>query len=740
MRFNNLFLTISVLLILLLSISMVSASNNSNNTAEDVILKEDLSIDQISSIESVDELCATNDENVYSVQNDENIVSTSSTGKTIVVHFDVKQPNEVLWPKIQPAIDDAQSGDTVIIKGSPVHCHLTISKQLHVIGEIDGSIDACPHHTHNGLDAHGVFYVTEGGSGSVIEGFNFNNNDKSETPFAIMIDGASDVTIKDCTINYVKGDADDYVGIIIKNANNIALSNLLLNKTIYGITIINSSNVDISGCTLANGHYYGITVDENSDNINIIDNSIVNNGNSGINLSCANNVNILNNFIENNGLQDTSESGCGIYVNTNITKLVVKGNFFISNGEHAILYDYRCRNLNNQEGADLLTDVDNNYFEGHKSMILHHRIYVENSQGNVKYDADNDVYGSQGNGSYIESKSYVYMKYALIYNDVPCGFTWYTTKIPWSLTASANGGKYNFTLKLNLIQTKNGVYQVSIVDCKGNAAKDFNSSYFTVFLNDYTTVEPKEGDIYKKVLIKNGVGTADFRNNFASFKTSGNVITAVIPGMDDRVDYALHTQMKVKDSDIPINPSTTLVASKLTTYPLSDGYLSVKLTNSNGDIVANQKITFKFNGKTYTAKTNAKGIAKVKVSLTSKKTYPVTITYAGGDDYKSSSVATKIIVKTGSKKSKITASNMKTKKNVKKTFKLKLTGSGKVLKSQKVIVKVNAKSYTIKTNSKGIAMLSIKLPKVKNYKISMRFLGNSVYKAVSKTNIIKVTK
>lgn len=169
--------------------------------------------------------------------------------------------------------------------------------------------------------------------------------------------------------------------------------------------------------------------------------------------------------------------------------------------------------------------------------------------------------------------------------------------------------------------------------------------------------------------------------------------------------------------------------------------MSVKLTASNGKAIPNQKITFKFNGKTYTAKTNINGIAKVKVSLSIKKTYSATLSYTGSDDFKASKITAKIVVKTGSKKSKITASNMKLKMNTKKTFQMKLTNSaGKALKNQKVIVKVNGKTYTIKTNGKCIAKLSIKLKQVKKYKISMKFLGNKNYKATSKTSVITVCK
>ncbi|PWB88290.1 hypothetical protein MBBTH_01140 [Methanobrevibacter thaueri] len=724
MKINKFFLIILILVIVIFGIGSISATDDLNDT----ISTENL----ISNIED-------NQDEVLSLSNGGDDVLADSP-KTIEVPFIETQPNEVLWPRIQPAIDKANPGDTVIIKGNPVHCHITINKTLSVISS-GGTIDACPHHTHEGVDEYGVFFVAEGGSGSLIQGFTFVNKDKSETPFAVLIRGASDVTVKDCTMNWVDDNSDKLLGIIIENADNIKLSNLFINNTISGITIINSTNVEITNCTFTNIESNAISISGNSGNINVYDNTILNNGYYGINLLSVNNVFIKDNLIKNNG-KNNHDSGSGIYVNANITKLVVMGNIFIGNNLHAVMYDCRARNLDNSEGADNLTIVDDNYFEGHNSMILHHRTYVESADGNMDYDAENDLFVPSSNGNYSESKSYVYLQNAFVVDDIVCGFTYYTSTIPWSLEAPGNNGKYNLSLKLSeMKEVKNGVYQISIVDSKGNVASNFNSGYMIFFLNDYSTMEPQGSDIYKKVKIQKGVATADFREYYSLFRSSGNVITAAFCALSNKVANNPHRQLNVSDSNVPINPSTQLSSSGLTLYPLATGYLSVKLVDSKNKAIAGQYVTVNFNGKTYNVKTDNNGIAKVKVSLSAKKTYSVTFTYSGNDDYSASKTAAKIIVKTGSKKSKIKASNMKIKKNKKKSFKFKLTASnGKALSNQKVIVKVNGKTKTLTTNKKGIAKLTIKLKKVKKYKISMKFLGNSQFKPVSKSNVITVTK
>lgn len=722
MRKDKVIIVISLLFILISAVNVIYAAEDSNDNigyTDDVVVNE----------ENVNLLESLNDDELR------------ESSKTIVVPFDPSNPNEVLYPKIQPAIDEANPGDTVIIEGNPVHCHITINKRLNIVAGDGTTISACPHHTHEGIDDYGVFYITAEGGGSTIQGFTFTNKDKSKTPFSILIDGARDIVIKDCTMDYVNSDADKITGIIIKNSNNVKLSNLIVNNTINGISIINSSNVEITDSIINYNENQAIDVRSSSRNIVINSNSIKNNGKTGINLTSGDNVYITNNFLENNG-GDNEDSGSGIYVNTNITKIVVTGNIFLSNGLHAIMYDYRARNLDNHEGADQLTIIDCNYFEGHSSMILHHRIYVERSYGNMEYDAENDLFVPSDNGNYVEGKSYVYMQRAFIYNDVPCGFTYYTPTIPWAMEASGNGGRYDLSLKLGEIkQVKDGVYQISISDSQGNVADNFNSGYITFFLNDYSTLEPQQKDVYKKVLIKNGVATADFRSFYSSFEASGNVITAVFNGFSERADRNPHVQFNVGDSNVPISMETTIIAGKLTTYPLSDAYFTAKLVDSKGNPIANQKLTINFNGNNYDVKTDNNGICKAKVSLSFKKTYTVTITYSGNEDYNNSKLTSSIVVKTGSYKSKIKASNIKIKMNKKKTFKLKLLNkAGKALKSQKIIVKLNGKTYTIKTNKKGIAKLSIKLKKIKTYKMSLKFLGNANYKAASKTVKISITK
>ena len=162
------------------------------------------------------------------------------------------------------------------------------------------------------------------------------------------------------------------------------------------------------------------------------------------------------------------------------------------------------------------------------------------------------------------------------------------------------------------------------------------------------------------------------------------------------------------------------------------------MKDANGNILANKKVTFTVNGKTYTANTNAKGVATVKLALTAAKTYTVTIKFAGDSVYAASTVSAK--VKLNKEKTKITAPT-KTFKRTAKTKKVVITlknSKGKAVAKKKITLTVNKKKYTVKTNSKGKATFKVKLTKKGTFKYTVKFAGDTQYKAVKKTGKIKI--
>lgn len=159
-------------------------------------------------------------------------------------------------------------------------------------------------------------------------------------------------------------------------------------------------------------------------------------------------------------------------------------------------------------------------------------------------------------------------------------------------------------------------------------------------------------------------------------------------------------------------------------YP-NYAYFKFTLKNSTGSVLADKTVKVYFNGNTYTVKTNANGVGSCKISANAAKTYSIKATFNGDSIYEISTASAKVVVSKNSVK--ITAKTKKVKKaSSKRTVKfLFKTSNGKVLKSKKLKLTINGKTYSAKTNAKGIATFKVKLAKKKKtYKYKVKFAGD----------------
>jgi len=154
----------------------------------------------------------------------------------------------------------------------------------------------------------------------------------------------------------------------------------------------------------------------------------------------------------------------------------------------------------------------------------------------------------------------------------------------------------------------------------------------------------------------------------------------------------------------------------LTMYYGAGKVYKVKVVGDYGKAVKKLKVTFKINGKKHYAYTDKNGYASLKISQKPGK-YTIYV------EYKGFKVSNRITVK-----STIVTKDIKVKKSKAIKFKAKLLNSkGKVLKYKKIKFYFKGKTYKVKTNKKGIAILKIN----KKYK-------RGKYTIVSKYGTLKI--
>lgn len=158
-------------------------------------------------------------------------------------------------------------------------------------------------------------------------------------------------------------------------------------------------------------------------------------------------------------------------------------------------------------------------------------------------------------------------------------------------------------------------------------------------------------------------------------------------------------------------------------YTYSKDY-AVRVYGDNGNVVgAGEVVTFKINGKTATATTNSEGYATYKIKGLLPKTYTITA------EYKGVKVSNKVVVKQILK-----SKNVKVKKSAKtKKFTATLkTTAGKAIKNKKITFKIKGKTYSGKTNSKGVATVKVtKNLKVGKYSVLIKYKKTSIKKTLT---------
>ena len=175
-----------------------------------------------------------------------------------------------------------------------------------------------------------------------------------------------------------------------------------------------------------------------------------------------------------------------------------------------------------------------------------------------------------------------------------------------------------------------------------------------------------------------------------------------------------------------------IIAKPVTTTYNIGKYLIITLKDSNNKPINGALLTVNL-GSVKNYNTDKNGQIKINVATLTPKTYNAKITYKGSDIYNGSTGSVKVTVKKATPKITAKAASYKLKVKTKKytaTFK---NNKNQVLKNTKVTLKVNGKTYSVKTNSKGQGVFKItNLKKIGSYIAVITFPANKYYNKVTK--------
>ena len=168
-----------------------------------------------------------------------------------------------------------------------------------------------------------------------------------------------------------------------------------------------------------------------------------------------------------------------------------------------------------------------------------------------------------------------------------------------------------------------------------------------------------------------------------------------------------------------------LTANSVTKIYGSSNKLSINLTDSIGNKIANVDVKVAIGSKVRTIKTNNDGKATMDIT-NAPGTYLATITYADAK------TTVKVTVKKATPK--LTAKAKTFKKSVKtKKYTVTLkTNKNKIMNKKLITLKVNKKTYKVKTNSKGQVTFKItNLKKKGKFTAIVKYAGDKYYNSVT---------
>ena len=208
---------------------------------------------------------------------------------------------------------------------------------------------------------------------------------------------------------------------------------------------------------------------------------------------------------------------------------------------------------------------------------------------------------------------------------------------PSNSTFTVNVTKRNsphFIVEDTLI--KGDEFKVVLIDDNYNAIAN-KAIKFVVSLNN------------KVVMTKTATTNANGEAKLAGLSKlgNGNYTVKIVFGDDYYKDSSLTKKITIKRDEPKkiVKKATKLYVPKKTFKAKKKVKKLTATLKAGKKVIKGKKIVFIVNKKKYIAKTNKKGVATVKIKLSKRKTYKVTVKFAGDKYYKASKKTSKVVIK-----------------------------------------------------------------------------------------------
>ena len=496
---------------------------------------------------------------------------------------------------------DSKIVDNTIEASSPIYaCGVNLE---------GSSITVVDNNDISAISNEAAYAIYSGMTNGGLVGVYSNNNISASGYFAV---GASISSFNETVIgnemnlngNYTIGVAAGYCNYYNESTQSsvpIPIVNRLVKDNVINSMGSNVGEMETGDWIFTKKESTGIT--DVAGNLTVDDNTIITTGDYAI-VANGQNVTVSDNYLASKkGVGANSVKGNDVTVSGSKpdlkTILSVVPFYTVYDGGDIYYVTAMDENGDPIINATIVLTIDGSIFTENTDDLGIASFYLELPVGEYNVDisyAGNDTYGPKTAKGFIEVEPRVSNIVA-------------PSSVNVLVTAIKNGYNYKFTL----------------TDDRGNAlAKE----KVTVSFNGKT-----------QTVYTDSLGVVNF--NLVATKAGTQKLTITF---DSDKNYVSSTAT----ATVKINKEATKLTAKKKTFKAKKKIkkYTITLKDSKGKAIKKVKVTLKVKGKTYKAKTNAKGKATFKIKkLTKKGTYKAKVKFAGNTLYKASTKTVKITVK-----------------------------------------------------------------------------------------------